>query len=132
MKKGFTLVELLIVMAIIAALMAVATPTGINALAQAKATAVAANFRTLQQAVIQMLMLEKTPPTSGEILDYIYANGYVSTKPEGFSIYYVDSDKTYVIKYTNSDIDAVKVKNINNSVELDSSDGKMIIKIPKS
>jgi len=59
LKKGFTLVELLIVMAIIAALMAVATPTGVNALAQAKATAVAANFRTLQQAVIQMLMFEK-------------------------------------------------------------------------
>jgi len=71
-------------MAIIAALMAVATPTGINALAQAKATAVAANFKTLQQAVIQMLIFEKTPPTSGEILDYIYANGYISTKPEGF------------------------------------------------
>lgn len=118
-------------MAIIAALMAVATPTGVNALAQAKATAVAANFRTLQQAVIQMLMFEKTPPTSGEILDYIYANGYISTKPEGFSISYSDSDKMYVIKYTNSDIDAVKVKNINNSVELD-TDNKMIIKVPRS
>ena len=64
-------------------------------------------------------------------MDYIYANGYISTKPEGFSIYYVDSDKTYVIKYTNSDIDAVKVKNINNSVELD-ADNKMIIKVPRS
>jgi len=119
-------------MAIIAALMAVATPTGVNALSQAKATTVAANFRTLQQAVIQMLMFEKTPPTSGEILDYIYANEYISTNPEGFSVYYDDSEKMYVIKYTNSDIDAVKVKNINNSVELDSGDGKMIVKVPKS
>lgn len=133
LKKGFTLIELLIVMAIIAALMAVATPTGINALAQAKATTVATNFRTLQQAVIQMLMFEKTPPTSGEILDYIYANGYISTKPEGFSIYYVAADKMYIIKYTNSDVEALKVKNINSSVELDTNgDGKMIIKVPRS
>jgi len=132
LKKGFTLVELLIVLAIIAALMAVATPTGINTLAQAKATTVAANFRTLHQSIIQMLMLEKNPPIS-DILDYLYTNGYISVKPEGFLIYYINSgsEKAYAIKYVNDDVKAANVRNINNSVQLD-DDGKMIIKVPRN
>ena len=130
LKKGFTLIELLIVMSIIAALMSVATPVGINALAQAKATNVASNFRTLQQAIVQMLMLEKSPPTSGDILDYLVTNSYISTSPQGFQITYNDSEKAYVIAYTSFDIDPLKVKSLNPSVELDSSN-RLILKVPR-
>ncbi|MFN4223946.1 type II secretion system protein [Fervidobacterium nodosum] len=132
LKKGFTLIELLIVLSIIAALMSVATPVGINALAQAKATNVAGNFRTLYQAVVQMLMLEQNPPTSGDILDYLVKNNYISTKPNGFEITYkVENGKEfYRIRYINSDVDVLKVKSVNTMISLDESN-KLIIDIPR-
>ncbi|WP_448376172.1 type II secretion system protein [Fervidobacterium sp.] len=130
MRKGFTLVELLIVMSIIAALMAVATPVGVNALSQAKATNVAGNFRALSQAVIQMITIEQNPPTSGDILGYLYTNKYISSIPQGFQITYDSANKTYVIKYTNDDIDPTKVKNTYNAIMLD-TDGKLMITVQK-
>ncbi|AMW33172.1 prepilin-type N-terminal cleavage/methylation domain-containing protein [Fervidobacterium changbaicum] len=129
MRRGFTLIELLIVMSIIAALMAVATPVGVNAVAQAKATNVAGNFRTLQQAVIQMITLEPTPPKSGDILEYLYTKGYISTKPIGFEVGYETNEKAYIIRYTQSDVDVVKVKNIFSAVEINSSGG-LVLRIP--
>lgn len=130
LKNGFTLIELLIVMSIIAALMTIATPVGINALAQAKATNVASNFRALQQAVTQMLMLERNPPTSGDIIGYLVTNKYISTVPQGFQITYNTTEKAYIISYTASDIDPIKVKSLNQSVELDSSN-RLILKVPQ-
>lgn len=130
LKKGFTLIELLIVMSIIAALMSVATPVGINAIKQAKATNVASNFKVLQDAVVQMLAFEKAPPTSGDIVSYLVTNNYISTSPQGFQITYNESEKAYIITYTNTDTDPVKVKSLNQSVELDSNN-RLIIKVPK-
>ncbi len=131
MKRGFTLIELLIVLSIIAALMSVATPVGINALAQAKAINVAGNFRTLYQAVAQMLLLNQNPPTSGDILDFLLSNKYISSKPNGFEITYkVENGKEfYRIRYINSDVDILKVKSINPMISLDESN-KLIIDIP--
>ncbi|MCX7653087.1 MAG: type II secretion system GspH family protein [Fervidobacterium sp.] len=130
MRRGFTLIELLIVMSIIAALMSVATPVGINALQQAKATNVASNFRVLNQALIQMLTLEQNPPTSGDIIGYLVTNNYLSTHPQGFQIIYNQTEKAYVITYLNSDIDPLKVRALNQSVELDSNN-KLILKVPR-
>ncbi len=49
-QKGFTLVELLIVIAIIAVLAAVVTPVALNSIAQSKATAIIAEARSIQTA----------------------------------------------------------------------------------
>jgi general secretion pathway protein G len=50
-KYGFTLVELLIVLAVIAALIATITPLALNAIRRARASQVAQNFRTLASAL---------------------------------------------------------------------------------
>ncbi len=50
-KNGFSLVELLIVLAVIAALIAVVTPIALNAIAKAKATQVAENLKTIGGAI---------------------------------------------------------------------------------
>ena len=50
-KNGFSLVELLIVLAVIAALIAVVTPIALNAIAKAKATQVAENLKTIGSAI---------------------------------------------------------------------------------
>jgi len=50
-RKGFSLVELLIVLAVIAALIATITPVALNAIKKAKATQVAQNLKTLASAI---------------------------------------------------------------------------------
>jgi general secretion pathway protein G len=50
-KNGFSLVELLIVLAVIAALIAVVTPIALNAIAKAKATQVAENLKVIGGAI---------------------------------------------------------------------------------
>lgn len=49
-QKGFTLVELLIVIAIIAVLAAVATPLALSAISDSKATAVYSEIKSIQTA----------------------------------------------------------------------------------
>ncbi len=50
-KRGFSLVELLIVLAVIAALIATITPVALNAIRKAQATKVAQNIKTLASAL---------------------------------------------------------------------------------
>jgi len=50
-RKGFSLVELLIVLAVIAALIATITPVALNAIRKAQATKVAQNIKTLASAI---------------------------------------------------------------------------------
>ncbi len=72
MKKGFTLVELLIVLAVIAALMAVATPMALNAVKKAKASQVAQNLNALKTSVEQYFFSEKDiPKTIDDLKDYV-------------------------------------------------------------
>ncbi|AMW32429.1 type II secretion system GspH family protein [Fervidobacterium islandicum] len=75
MRKGFTTIELLIVLAVIAALMSVATPLALNAVKNAKASQVAQNLRALKTAVENYFYAEKALPGSTEaIVSYISAN----------------------------------------------------------
>ena len=58
-KKGFTLMEMLIVVAIIAILVAIAIPTFSNALTRAKVSADKANVRAYYAEVTAAYMLEE-------------------------------------------------------------------------
>ncbi|CCU85400.1 conserved exported hypothetical protein [Mesotoga infera] len=62
-KRGFSLVELLIVLAVIAALIATITPVALNAIQKAKATKVGQNIKTLASA----------------FENYVYVSGHVPT-----------------------------------------------------
>ena len=57
-KKGFTLAELLIVVAIIAVLVAIAIPIFMNSLAKAEKAAEDANIRSLKAAAINKILTE--------------------------------------------------------------------------
>jgi len=86
MKKGFTLVELLIVLAVIAALMAVATPVALNAVATAKANQVAQNLANLKSAVQTAYAVKGLPATTDQAASKTYLAGYISTFPDGYEI----------------------------------------------
>ncbi|HPT59454.1 MAG TPA: type II secretion system protein [Fervidobacterium sp.] len=92
MKKGFTLVELLIVLAVIAALMAVATPMALNAVKTARASQVAQNLRNIMTAIENYVNVEQELPTStNTFIDTLVSKGYLSSNPTNYSITYSDT-----------------------------------------
>ena len=62
-KYGFTLVELLIVLAVIAALIATITPLALNAVRKARASQVAQNMRTLASGFENAVLIDSEAPT---------------------------------------------------------------------
>ncbi|HPZ18352.1 MAG TPA: prepilin-type N-terminal cleavage/methylation domain-containing protein [Fervidobacterium sp.] len=117
MKKGFTLVELLIVLAVIAALMAVATPMALNAVKQAKASQVAQNLQNIKTAVENYVSTERTLPNATDLV----SKGYISTFPSNYKIDFSPNnlnsgESTVTIIYQLGDVKLSDVQNQNPSV----------------
>ncbi|ONN27333.1 N-terminal cleavage protein [Thermosipho affectus] len=116
MKKGFTLVELLIVLAVIAALLSVATPLALNAVKSAKASQVAQNFKAIKSAVENWFNTETPNDTdiSGLTLEKLKDAGYLSNVPGSFSLTAPNSGTNgvynFTIEYTGGDVEAAKVQ----------------------
>jgi general secretion pathway protein G len=64
-KKGFSLVELLIVLAVIAALIATITPVALNAIKKAHTTKMVQNISTLAKAVQNAALINGTEDKEG-------------------------------------------------------------------
>jgi len=121
MRKGFTLVELLIVLAVIAALMSVATPLALNAVKNAKASQVAQNFRNIKAAFENAWNTERGKINNVDLttnggtlkLSDLQAAGYLSSVPSGFSDITVSapSNGVYTVYFTydNTDVDVDRV-----------------------
>lgn len=114
MRKGFTLVELLIVLAVIAALMAVATPLALNAVKNAKASQVAQNFRNIKSAVENMFNTEKPEdPTASITMNELVNSKYLNSAPTNFSVSAAKGAAgTYnvTIKYSGNDVELKRVQ----------------------
>ena len=106
-KQGFTLIEMLVVIAIIAVLVSVVIPTVTSATTRAKAAADAANLRSvlgglnveilLNQEVAEQYIVAMDPTESSL---YPGAKLYVVyTIPGIIDVYYVDGDNYYGLKY---------------------------------
>ena len=78
LKKGFTLVEIMIVVAIIAILAAVAIPNFIKYRRSSQATACVSNLKQIQAAKEQCLMAGKTLDSS----NLFGATGYIKVEPK--------------------------------------------------
>ncbi|RLL91062.1 hypothetical protein BG32_03045 [Mesotoga sp. HF07.pep.5.2.highcov] len=89
-KRGFSLVELLIVLAVIAALIATITPVALNAISKSKATQVAQNLKTLASA------LENAAYVNGLDSDTGLVNNVSTIDSLGRDI----DDKNYAVYYT--------------------------------
>lgn len=75
-KKGFTLAELLVVLAILAVLVAVAIPLFTGAISTAEKTAKDANVRAIRAAGVVEILTAKPTPTEG-------TNGWYATATVG-------------------------------------------------
>jgi prepilin-type N-terminal cleavage/methylation domain-containing protein len=115
MKKGFTLVELLIVLAVIAALLSVATPLALNAVKKAKASQVAQNFRAIKAAVENWFNTESPSDLTSFSTSTLVNNNYINSFPEGFNVTITAKTGepgvyTVTIEYTKNDIGLDDVK----------------------
>ena len=105
-RKGFSLVELLIVLSVVAALIAVVTPIGINAMRKSAAVAVARDLKTLSQSFANKIYLDgELPLTISELGRNISA----STK---YGIAWTaGEDREYVI-FSNAQVDIQSLRAI--------------------
>ncbi|WP_448516160.1 type II secretion system protein [Pseudothermotoga sp.] len=126
MVRGFTLIELLIVLAVIAALLAIVTPIALNAVAQAKATQVASNFRNIKSAIETYVYTTQTAPSTIANL-----SSYISSWPSGFEVtdwpteIATSATATFSIKYTGG-VDTNRIRQILPEVSV-SSDGTVTL-----
>jgi len=98
MKKGFSLVELLIVLAIIASIIAISTPLALNAIRKARATAVASDFKTLSRAISSSMYLGDGIPSSIDSLGRNVSSDYGVAWGDNGGVY------DFVI-FTNKEVD---------------------------
>lgn len=119
-KKGFTLMEMLIVVAIIGILIAIAIPTFNNALTKARISADEANLRSYYAEVMTNYMLKDSADKDNKLSDYVTGTaptsvsvgGATYTLQAGSYAITVDDDKeTISIVYTptNKKFDAVTI-----------------------
>jgi general secretion pathway protein G len=105
-RNGFSLVELLIVLAVIAALIAVVTPIGINAMRKSQAVSVAKDLMTLSKAFAGKIYLDgELPQTINEL------GRNVSKNPKYGIAWTAGEEREYVI-FSNAKVDVQSLRAI--------------------
>ena len=76
-RLGFTLVELMVVVVIIGVLVAIAIPVYNNVTNKAERSAIEANLRTIDGAIMQALASEDTQPANASALKSVLTSKYI-------------------------------------------------------
>ena len=104
-KKGFTLAELLIVVAILAVLVAIAVPVFTGALNKAEATVQDANFRAAKSQAMVMYLASSPAKTGDQLYSYTVDDKGNITLTETSSGTEGSTDiKTGIVKITPKDV----------------------------
>ena len=112
-KRGFSLVELLIVLAVIAALIATITPVALNAIRKSKATQVAQNLKTLASSIENKAYVDgKIDDSLDGIIDSDDLKQFVRDLDSHYSAVFTHSNGIYTVtaKYSGTDVDMGLVK----------------------
>jgi len=109
-KEGFSLVELLIVLAVMAALIATITPVALNAIRKAKATQVAQNLKTLASAFENKLYVDGTTEITTDVSELAR-----DVDTQNYGIAYESNttgEYTVTVYYTGGNVDPSSVADV--------------------
>ena len=117
-RKGFTLMEMLIVVAIIAILIAVAIPTFSSALSKAKLATDEANFRALKGLIVTEYLTEgKEPAADATGNVYLHQDGSSTTTESAKAMAsQSESGTIYYTKGTDGVYTAASITGLDSSV----------------
>lgn len=106
MKKGFSLVELLIVLTIFAALIAIVTPIALNAISKAKATQIAENIIIIRDSLTETVLL------TGQIKFETTLNELVRNISDDYWVYYYTENGVFhgYVQYRKRDFSLDKLQ----------------------
>lgn len=120
-QRGFTLVELMVVMAIIAVLLAVAVPSFVSAIRSAREAALREDLHTMRDAIEQYTEDKEAAPQS---LDDLVQAGYLKSLPIDPMTH---SNTTWVPEqsdtYSSLDQSQTGIDDVHSGSELVGSDG---------
>ncbi|HOO74499.1 MAG TPA: prepilin-type N-terminal cleavage/methylation domain-containing protein [Tepiditoga sp.] len=85
LKEGFTLVEVLVVLAIIAIIGTITVPTANSLISQAKATKGVTEMKSIQSAVLNYLIYNETIPDDISV-QKLADEGYIDAVPEKINV----------------------------------------------
>ncbi|MBW8383519.1 MAG: type II secretion system GspH family protein [Youngiibacter sp.] len=121
-QKGFTLVELLIVTAIIAVLATIVTPAALSAIEKSKATAALADIRAYQTATLTYYVSEGEYPDEAALEAEMSKLGVKGENPWGGT--YAFSTASSINTLTVSDVSAKGATKLSELMGLTLADGK--------
>ncbi len=106
-QKGFTLVELMVVVVIIGILTVIAVPVYNSVTENAERRAVEANLRTIDGAIMQYYASGKTKPLGTSVEDLVTA-GFLQAEPKGpkTASYQIEGDgiKQYAVVLSTEEV----------------------------
>ncbi|MFO7880949.1 MAG: type II secretion system protein [Kosmotogaceae bacterium] len=128
-NKGFSLVELLIVLSVMAALIAVMIPIGMNAIRKAKAVKVARNLKILAETTQNIIMINGMSEIDNTEKIYDYVKNI--TEDYKIRIFDTGSGNIYVCSlYTETDVSTKLVCEILPDIKYANEDYKVISETP--
>jgi prepilin-type N-terminal cleavage/methylation domain-containing protein len=112
-KEGFTLIEVLVVLGVIAIIASIAIPSVKGITNQAKATKVITDMRNVEIAVLNYSLYNKS--LTGLTIDTLVNENYLSTKPENIQIS-AGASREIKIEYTGEELSGKDLQKIDNNI----------------
>lgn len=124
--KGFTIIELLVVLAVIAALISTMVPVGVKALKQAHSTTVALNLSKLSVAAMEEFYLNHNASISiKDLKPYFNVNQRKILNNYGIEV--KNTPGCIYIWYKNKDVDASMVNEVFSAVVATDGNKPMVV-----